>query len=226
MKRSILSLALTFISFLSFSQGFSISPSDSVHLDVQIGGYYTATIDLPFNASPNDTVFIGWELLSVETPAGSNWDYSYCDYTSCYTANVTTSVMTPIMDGQMAFFKVNVIPDTPGFGRFKVKVYNNDDPLNFSVLTFTFNSTLSVFENVSENIVVYPNPCTEESINIKNVSNITNMSIVSSTGSIMYYSEELSESVNIEVSNYSPGVYFIHFVENTGDTSTQKLMIK
>ena len=100
-------LYILFISTLSFSfsfsQGFSVSPSHSNSATIQTNEYVTSQI--LFTNTTVDSLFLSWNLLEKITPIG--WDYSYCDYNSCYDATKIEGTMAAIPAGGNGFIKVN-----------------------------------------------------------------------------------------------------------------------
>ena len=222
---------LLFVSFIlsaiSFGQGFSISPSDSVHQDILINSYVTSTIDLPYDGQNGENVVIGWEILSIDLPQINTWDYSYCDYTNCHDGGVSAATMTPLATGQSAFFKVNLVAPEPGFGMWKVKVFNVDNPSNFQVLTYTFDATLAVTEEPKDiNVRVFPNPMTEDKLTISNIQPGSALRITNSLGQIVLSQQVSGSNVTFNNLGLKKGVYFVQLTQNSSAYATRKLIIK
>lgn len=210
----------------AFAQGFTISPDDSVHQDITVGSYVTSTINLPYAGQNNETVVIGWEMMSIELPQGNTWDYSYCDYTNCHAGGVTSATMTPLNAGQTAFFKVNLIAPEPGFGMYKVKVFNVNDPMNYQVLTYTFDASLGLNETAKEAVRVFPNPMTEDKLTISNMQPGTTLRISNSLGQIVLNQAVSGNSITLNGLDLHKGVYFVQLSANNSAYATRKLIVK
>lgn len=210
----------------ALAQGFTISPDDSVHQDITIGQYVTSQIDLPYDGQNSENVVIGWEIVSIETPVGSSWDYSYCDYTNCHAGGVSAATMTPLAPGQTAFFKVNLVADMPGFGMWKVKVFNVNDPASYQVLTYTFNATLGVNDLPKEAVRIFPNPVTDDRLTISNVQGGSNLRITNSLGQIVLNQQISGNSVTLNNLDLRKGVYFVQLSVNNTAYATRKLIVK
>jgi len=220
-------LFVAFSTFASFGQGFLISPTDSIHQDIQVGSYYTSTINLPHDNLTTDTVVIAWEVISIDLPAGNTWDYSYCDYTSCHTGNITDAIMTPILPGQSAFFKVNLVAPQAGFGMFKIKVYNVDNPASYEVMTFTFDATLEVSALEKGQLVrVFPNPMTDDKLTISNVLPGSSLKITNSLGQLVVAETITGNHFLLQNSNLHRGVYFVQLALSNEVYTTRKLIVK
>ncbi len=217
------------VTSFAFGQGYTISPSDSVHQDISVGGYYTSTIDLPHDNLTSDTVVLGWEVLSIDVPAGGNWDYSYCDYTACHDGTTTDAIMTPIMQGQSAFLRVNLSAPVIGFGMFKIKVFNINNPSDFDVLTFTFNATLGLSDiELGQQVKMFPNPMTDDKLTVTGILSGSTLTVTNTLGQTV-----LSQRLNASAEKYTltnaelrRGVYFVQLSRNGESYCTRKLIVK
>jgi len=73
-------------------------------------------------------------------------------------------------------------------------------------------------------IQVYPNPAADRlSVNCENQGNIK---IISIAGKLMMQSSALKGVNNLNVQHLNPGLYMLQFTDESGNTSTQKLLIK
>lgn len=221
------SLVLTFSTFISFGQGYTITPEDSIHQDIQVGTYYTSSIYLPHDNVVSGSVTIGWEVLSIDLPVGNTWDYSYCDYTACHTGNITDAIMTPIQAGQEAFFKVNLVAPQAGFGMFKIKIFNVDNPSEFDILTFTFDATLDLSNLEKGQLVrVFPNPMTEDNLTISHVLPGSSLKITNALGQLVVSETIHGNSYVLQNANLHRGVYFVQLALSNEVYTTRKLIVK
>ena len=74
------------------------------------------------------------------------------------------------------------------------------------------------------NFSVYPNPA-EDVLNIRTDAAGADVRIMNLTGKVVFNSNMLSSNERIDVSSYSPGIYFV-VVENEGSANTKKIIIR
>ena len=79
-----------------------------------------------------------------------------------------------------------------------------------------------IFDNKYQVMEVYPNPATDR-INIKNSTELSSIRIYSVTGSLVYESENVSET--IDISTFNNGVYFIHASGIKGQSYSTKFTV-
>jgi len=80
----------------------------------------------------------------------------------------------------------------------------------------------SVFDNEYKTLQVYPNPASDV-INITNSSKLHNIRIYSITGSLVYQSEVVKQS--IDISSLNKGTYFIHAAGDNGEQFASKIIV-
>jgi len=178
----------------------------NVYTDVN-GCDSTVTLDLTIHYSPNDaTVTQSGDTLFVNVTTGTP------PYTYLWNTNDTTQF---------------ILPDTSGTYYCVVTDANGcSDWSNQYVYTST-----SVTNIVSNNLLVYPNP-TRGNLNIEfeNIGKkINSVSIVNVLGDKIY-NERLDlntfkYSRQIDLSNYSNGIYFVRFKMSDGFV-TKKLILQ
>lgn len=90
-----------------------------------------------------------------------------------------------------------------------------------------FESSLSVDEFGLNSISMYPNPATKELNLTWNKSDIVSVKIYNSIGKLIYYSKNnnLLNSLKIDISNLSTGLYFVK-MNNNNAIITKKLLVK
>jgi hypothetical protein len=204
------------IGFSSISQTYNISPNDTVFKFVEVNNYATAEILLPHSNSTSNPVTLKWDVVSVDVPFGDNWDYSFCDYTTCYLGTATDGTMTEMLTGEEAFFKVNLIAPTVGWGTFRIAVYDQDTPLLRDTLTFIFNSstTLSTADIGATNISIYPNPSANKQVNIDNLMPETSISIIDAMGRVVYSKEQAEGNIQLNLNSLNQGKYLIRLTKS------------
>ncbi len=217
--------ALGFIaSTLSLNaQDYIIAPNDTVVVELTSATYTSNDINLDHDNLTTDSLLLQWEIVENTIPA--DWDYSYCDYTNCYSSSVTDATMTKFGPSESGFIKVTVSAGSAANAMIRFKVYNDGFPENADTLTFIYNSTLGIIDNQSINYVsVFPNPSNGE-FTIDNVIPNSQISVVNSLGQIVLNAESVNSKYTFN-SNLNPGVYFIKLSNGRKQYATRKLIIK
>ena len=208
-------------SLFSFSQGFSVSPSHSVSTTIQTNEYTTSEIS--FTNTTSDSLFLSWNLLEKVTPTG--WDYSYCDFNSCYDATKTEGSMAPIPPGGNGFIKVNVMTTVESWSYFKFSVFNVSTHESADTIEFWFNGILDIKENPKESISIYPNPIASgDSWTIKNLPVNSTIEIFNSLGQKIGKTIQASNSL-MQDGNLTKGVYILKIHHNKL-VETRKLIVR
>jgi glucose/arabinose dehydrogenase len=120
---------------------------------------------------------------------------------------------------------------TSSITSFGVDVDNNLYVVAFggggSVYKVKDNTPLSIDTNEMQNVVLYPNPAREfVNLNFENL-NISEVSIIDLNGNFINTFENLNnKNLQIDVSNYSSGVYFVKLTNANGQSSYKKLLVK
>ena len=202
---------ISILSFsFSFSQGFSVSPSHSVSTTIQTDEYITSQIS--FTNTTTDSLFLSWNLLEKVTPNG--WDYSYCDFNSCYDATKTEGTMAPIPAGGNGFIKVNVMTTVESWSYFKFSVFNVEMPELADTIEFWFNGIADIKENLKETISIYPNPIESgDNWTIKNLPLNSTVEIFNSLGQKIGKTIQASNSLMLD-GDLTKGVYILKIYHN------------
>lgn len=204
------------------AQDFIISPSNSVTTTVFTNEYVTAEIDFEHNTTGDLT--LGWDLIEKSTPVG--WDYSYCDYNTCYDATYTHGTMAPFSTGNHGFIKVNVLTTTESSAYFKFSVYNVLTPTVTDTIEFWFNGVMSVKPVVKEDLAIFPNPATfGDNWSIKNVPANSVIDVYNSLGQKVLKVGASQESTVVFENRLNRGAYIVK-IQHDGIVETRKLIIR
>ena len=223
MKKIYLLLGFIASSVSLSAQGYVVSPNDTIVEEVISSTYKSSTINLEHDNLTTDSLKLIWEIVENTIPLG--WDYSYCDYTNCYSSSITSGVMKKVGPTQMGFIKVTLSATTADNALLRFRVYNNGFPENADTLTFIYNSTLGTLENeLIKNISVYPNPSNGE-FTINNIPENSSVTILNSLGQAVVIENDISSKYTLS-SNLNPGVYFLKISKNNKNYTTKKLIIK
>ncbi len=225
MKKSYIFILSIILTASSYAQNYTISPSDSLGAVILIGDYENLQINLEHDNTVLDSIELQWEMISNTTPAG--WDFSVCDYTNCYSGNITTGTMVKFGENQKGFIKVNVVATDGGTSISKFKVWKTSTPNVIDTLTFVFNATLGVEDiELGKNIVLYPNPSNGSDLHLKNVLSNSSLTISNSLGQIIVSESSINNSFSLVNTQLPKGVYFISLSRSDAAYMTRKLIVK
>jgi hypothetical protein len=204
------------------AQNFTAYPGNTVTTYTSLEAYTTGSIKFR-NDNLTDLV-LGWQLLEKTVPAG--WEYSYCDYPTCYTAVDMNGVMDPVAPGDSGFVKVNVIAHSEGWAHFKIRVFNWDTPSEADTVDYWFNALASVQESKHvEPITVYPNPSAAGSqITIDNLPENYKIQIVNTLGQTVERIEGNKKSLSLNT-DWGKGVFFVR-ISNGNHQETRKIIVR
>lgn len=185
--------------------------------------YVTGTINI-LNASP-DSIVLEWELIDKIAPAG--WDYSYCDFNTCYTASAHDGTMAKIASGSNAFIKVNVMTPSASWSYFKFKIWDVASPTESDTIEFWFNGIASTLSKPAEaKLSISPNPISQGSmLTIDHIPTQGKIMIVNSLGQQVYAGDAPQNGKLQLEANWSKGVYFIR-ISNGSMVESRKLIVR
>lgn len=222
MKKIYLHIVFGLLSVSLFAQDYTITPNNSLTTTIQTNEYVTATIS--FNNTSSDAITFVWDLAEKIAPAG--WDYSYCDYNTCYDGTFTHGVMAPVTPGNSGFIKVNVMTINEGWGYYKFVVYNQQTPEVTDTIEFWFNGIAGVKQILKEEIALYPNPVNAgDNWTIKNVPVNSVIEIYNSLGQKVIKTNS-SSGGNLTIDDkLNKGAYIVR-ISHDGIIENRKLIIR
>lgn len=224
MKTTLTLSALTILlSGSVLAQNYTLVPGNEITENIDVNVYSSAEINMPHTEVTSDAVELDWELIDVQ--ANADWEYSYCDYTTCYDGSYTSGTMVSFNPGQAGFLKVNVVAGSVGYGMFRFRVYETGFENEADTLTYHFNSTLSLEDYYLSNIPDISVDPLNSSLTIENTVENSEVKIYSTNGQLMK-SERLMNGTNVySTEGYKKGMYFISFLNNGNPYYTEKVML-
>jgi len=224
--KTLLSISLFFISLMGVAQHYTVSPSRSVNMTAAFDELTISDIYM-LNTSDKD-IQLKWKLISNDLFPG--WDFSLCDYTTCYTGLPAEGTMTPVPPGEKGFLGLNVCPyQIVGTGVVKMYVYEEGFFDKGDTLTWYVNSTASGITKSTNavNISLYPNPAKEIvsiQVDAKEISSAT-IQVVDLIGK-EWINTALSQTVTkLDVSNLPNGYYLVQYKYGSEIRGMKKLCI-
>jgi len=222
MKHLYLSIIFAISSFCGFAQNFTVTPANSVTTTISLDTYITSEID--FNNTSGDLLYLAWDLIDATVP--SSFDYSFCDYNTCYDATYIHGTMAAISPGNSGFIKVNLSTSQEGWAHFKFAVYNVNNPSEADTVDFWFNGIAEVKQIVKEEISIYPNPVNSgDNWTIKNLENNSLIEVYNSLGQKVLSTKNYSSSSVILEGKLNKGAYIVRILHD-GERETRKLIIR
>lgn len=206
------------------AQNYTLDPGNEITENIDVNVYSSVEINMPHTEVTSDAVELNWELIEVQ--ANADWEYSYCDYTTCYDGSFTSGTMVSFNPGQAGFLKVNVVAGSEGYGMFRFRVYETGFESEADTLTYHFNSTLSLQDYyLSNSPQISINPL-NSSIAINNSLDNSAFKIYGSNGQLIK-----QEVLSIGTNTYSTeglkaGIYFISFTADGNAYYTEKIMLQ
>jgi hypothetical protein len=141
--------------------------------------YVTSVIE--FQSIQSDSLTLKWDLLEKITPAG--WDYSFCDYNTCYDGTTQHGTMAALDSNGIGFIKVNAMTNSESWAYFKFRVYNKNVESDSDTIEFWFNGALSLSQNANAELTVFPNPIkTNELLTLESIHALKSVEWIAANG--------------------------------------------
>jgi hypothetical protein len=204
------------------AQTFSLNLGNSSTTDAPVEEFVVGTITM-LNTS-DAPVVLRWSLIEKTTP--SVWDYSYCDFNTCYTGDQINGTMAVIQPGNEGFIKVNAYTTAASSAYFKFNVWDENDPANEKIIEFWFNGIANIKkEEPTKALSIYPNPSISGSpVSIENIPLNSSVKIINALGQVVYNTKALQGTLVVN-EQLPKGVYIVH-VSIASLTETRKLIIR
>lgn len=221
MKYFLLNFFTVTFSVAAFAQSAVYSPGKTVNSSLAADGF--AKIDLLIFNNTGDSLDIGWNLLSDGLPDG--WDYSLCDFGTCYPGIPVNGKMQRMGVSDTAFLKINLSPmNITGSGMVIFVVEPKFGEKDTIVFNITANPLYMAETDLKNRINIFPNPASDFLVIDQGSPQKTGIIICDILGTIIK-KENLDPGKNIlPVDDLAEGVYFFSFPVN-GSVETKKIVI-
>ncbi len=226
MKKIYILSALIAICFSMNAQNFVYSSDQHIEdvIPEPFSAYY-----INFTTPTPEAITFKFERIANTIPAG--WDYSLCDYTSCYVGIPATGTMTPIsladaQNGIGGYFNLSVNPkNVEGVGFLELYVYDANDHERGDTVswTLTYNKAVSTNElEAAKSFKIYPNPA-QDVLNIEFKGAYTGAIFNGLGKKVLSLAGDQNQTV--DVSNLTNGVYFISCQDESGQVFNKQFII-
>ncbi len=224
--KTLLSIQLLLISLVSVAQHYTISPAREVNVTIPFNEL--RIIDIFQDNTSNVTIQLKWKLISNKLFPG--WDFSLCDYTTCYPGIPDEGTMKPVPPGERGFLGLNVKPyDIPGSGVVKMFVYEEGFMDKGDTLTWYVTTAATGIHEFGKSAIVslYPNPANETVIINVEAANLTAASIqvTDLLGKVLISQPIVSASTKLDVYDLPNGYYLIQCKYGNETAGMKKLCI-
>jgi hypothetical protein len=219
MKKLYIIILAAFIGFTSGSkaQTYAITPNDTL---VGTAPFFTITIfDIFQDNISGAPLNLGWTLISNNLVPG--WDFSLCDYNTCYTGLPASGTMATVPDSGQGFLGLNVDPtNISGTGTVRIYVYDMANPNGGDTLTWIVSTPpVGINDMTSQaGIQLYPNPATDViCVNPGTNAAAVEVVIVDATGREVFRNAQSNNGpYTIPVSELAPGNYVLMHKQEDG----------
>jgi hypothetical protein len=242
MKITLLTLALS--GFLAFSLNAQISITIKDQSTELAGDTHTINatngneqiIDLLFHNNSAITQEWGITRVRLDVPA-TGWSDYVCwgiegdPFGACYPANVNNpwttpaTIFVPASQAGLAAIHINPSDVANGSGHYRYYVGRTASSPQDSVDIIVNTQVLSVKENKSISLSLYPNPSSEYLvITLQSNQSESNIKITDVLGKVIF-DEKVIGSKKINVEEFKNGVYLLSSSQN-GTITTKRIVVK
>jgi hypothetical protein len=211
MKKTLLA-AFIFSVFFSFSSSPNYNVSPALVTIATAPANQTSIFDTYMNNLAAGQIKLKWELISSQIPSG--WDYSICDYGTCYPGIPDSGQMSFVEVAGQGFLGLNLNPYAlSGTAVVKIFVYENGFySIGDTISWYITSDAVGIGEkDFASRISLFPNPANEAiSISIPGISeNTYSYDLTDAKGAIVYSGLAASASFQVNISAFEPGIYFL-----------------
>lgn len=111
----------------------------------------------------------------------------------------------------------------PGTTTLKYKAVNGVNVEDEIVINFVINKLVSTEENHLQQVSIYPNPV-ESDVYLTNLVDVKRVVVSNLLGQPVYSAQNSSAQMNIDMSNFSNGIYIITLIDNNNNTRTERIV--
>ncbi|MCP4443347.1 MAG: T9SS type A sorting domain-containing protein [Aureispira sp.] len=218
--------------FTAQAQNYSISPNDTVSMNLALNYYNELNIDL-LKDKTADTITFGYTVVATDIPTA--WDDLLCVYGICVGSNMIvgqSGSMSPLTGNNIGFVKLtaNPVNDTQT-ATFRIYVYDVNAPNSGDTLTFIMNPTTATgvakIASAEANVSVFPNPTESITTIQSNEQPIDQVELYALNGQLLHSIQNVKDySYTLDVSSLPKGIYIVKVTDTKGQQLNQKLSIR
>lgn len=229
MSKCFIVLAVVCVLSTAYAQerSYIVSPSHSIIETTDQSEEYLKYYIYQENKTSGGLV-LGWNRLLADIPAG--WDYSLCDFGTCYPGIPPGDVMDTVPVNDKGFLAMNIYPyGIDGKANIVMEVYDVNAPEIRDTLTWviTVKASADVKEPAKElsQLFVYPNPSTDHAtLRFAEVQSGT-LRLLNNLGAEVWHTIVTnSKEQKVDVSGLPAGAYTMYFTSDQGVISSTSIV--
>jgi hypothetical protein len=189
-------------------QLYIVSPNDTVETIVPQD--QLSIVDIYQRNISGDTIQLAWTKVYESIPAG--WDYSLCDFGTCYPGFPAGGTMALVLPPDSGFLGVNVDPYAlAGTLTVRFYVYETSAPTQGDTLTWIISAQSTGIEDIATvNLELYPNPAIDYiQVNTTNMEFPVKATIYDIKGKVMLTTNIIQQNEILDVLSLPAGTYII-----------------
>ena len=224
MKKILLGIVSTLLMTLpTHAQLFDWKTNDSIQAYDSIGGAY---MSLYMENNTEDSLLLDWHFVENTFPA--EWEWTLCDYTTCYLVIPDTGSMTTLIDTAEGLLSLSINTNKhPGVGIMRFYVYNELKPVDGDTGTFILNSTYTgineIYKHIS-NLEIFPNPTSESFSFLGLQSSPREWWILDLSGKTLLHEFVRDMDESYDVSNLPNGLYLLRMRDSKNGIYSSRLI--
>ncbi len=191
-------------------------------------GEYVVDLEIHNNTGVNKS----WRVTRKKLSVPDQWVDKVC-FLTCFSPSPLDVYCTPsntplvVNNGSSAVFYLHFTPEEAVAATATYRYYVSGDCATFEdSVDIRFNYTLGLkTTKLNPTFDIAPNPANDCTVISSNGVEISNVKIVDVLGNVVY-TEEISESKKIDLSDFKNGIYFITIETADAKISNRKLIIR
>lgn len=223
MKKIIFSLSCVALCLTALAQNYTLTPSKSLVYSIPADMNY-ADYQINIVNQKSTKLSVSWHLDQNSFLKG--WDYSLCDYGTCFTGIPIQHKMDTINIGGSGFLKISMSPQgIDGTGEVRLLLFETGNPTVMDTLVYriTASAFIGVKEVSASTFLVYPNPA-NEFIYIKSGMHTAQQFSLYTLDGREVKSVLPDAGGRMDLSGVPPGNYFILMMDEQRRTFRQALI--
>jgi hypothetical protein len=200
------------------------APISTSILDQSIFNFY-------FKNTTSGTIQLKWKVVQRSIPA--SWDYSMCDYATCrdiFTDSTVYTMYEAVPDFK-SYLLFHILPKDQSTATLRIYVYDKNYPLQGDTVTWIIKGVNASGVNDLNNslrFAMFPNPASDHIlIEGENISlNDAEISLYNAMSQELTNTKGISNHINIDLSQYKNGIYFLKIRTEQGITSKKIIVNK
>jgi hypothetical protein len=201
---------------------FTVTPDDTLVSTIAYNNL--VAFDIFQDNTTSGTINLAWTRVSMSVPP--TWDYSTCDYNTCYSGIPVSGTMAQVASGGQGFLALNLNPySDAGTAIVRIYVYDVNFPAQGDTLTWIISTPTAINEYSLVEVELYPNPANDFVTLNTGANQSGSVQIMDLNGKLVLTAEIYDRITRIDVSMLPAGVYVIRFATGDHSEAVKELVI-